>query len=239
MNETKPKTVFDERDQLKAENARLRAEKEQLESEKEHWWEMAHTEGLNVLRITAELEAARESESQWKAQATRRGISYVELFAEKQTREKELSEARNENANLKDENDALKRGEGGELLTKAQEEGNGWKEFFERVSESFRKYREEVESGVLYASQRKVMFSLIDERKKLAIQLDAAWNEAIERCARMVEAPTYIGLDDLARCIRRLAKPTLESRLEAKLDNLDAKASSVVGVWREGGDVKC
>jgi len=124
--------------------------------------------------LQAQLEAAQAEVSQWKAQANRYGISSAESFAEKQQAERRLSDALNENANLKEENEALKRGEAGELLAKAQEEALGWKDMFERCSESFRKYREAVESQELYKAQRRLIHSLMDELEAAKKVADAA-----------------------------------------------------------------
>jgi len=83
---------------------------------------------------------------------------------------------------------------------------------------------------------RKVAGSLERER-------DNAWNAAVEKCASLVELPSFISLTDLAECIRRLALPPLSATKQAAianaLSNLDAKAGAAVGVYRMGEDIEC
>ena len=46
-------------------------------------------------------------------------------------------------------------------------------------------------------------------------------------------------LADATREYRALTEPSIETRLEAACDNLDARAAVIAGVYREGGEVEC
>ena len=57
---------------------------------------------------------------------------------------------------------------------------------------------------------------------------------------RKSEFQAMIEIRAAADAYRKLTEaPPLESRIAANLENLDAKAAAVVGVYREGGDVEC